>query len=177
MFIKIYGAGNLCGYTDADQTLQAIPSGKSGVRETLRKMVKWVREYRVSPRVRQQALAIVGRVPQKRWIDEAEAVRRWVASNIRYTRDVAGVETLQTPDVTLRLRHGDCDDHAMLVAALLESIGAETRMVAIGAEPGQFDHVYAEVLIPGMGWLSAETTEPVSLGWVPEYGSRMVVSV
>lgn len=166
---QVYGAG--------DQTLKGLPSGRAGVRQTLVYMRDWVREYRVSPVVRQLAINILRSVPSKNWLAEAEAIRRWVAGNIRYTRDVAGVETLQTPEVTLKMRAGDCDDQATLIAAMLESVGFETRIVAIGARDGDFDHVYVEAAVPGRGWLSVETTEPVTIGWEPKYRSRMVVNV
>lgn len=140
-------------------------------------MRNWIREYRTSPQVRQLAINILRNVPSKNWMAEAEAIRRWVANNIRYTRDVAGVETLQTPEVTLKLRVGDCDDQATLVAAMLESVGFETRLVAIGGRDGEYDHVMAEAAVPGRGWLTVETTEPVTIGWIPQYQSRMVVNV
>lgn len=164
-------------YGDGDQKIKVLSSGKAGVKQTLVYMRNWVREYRVSAEVRQRAINILRHVPSKNWMAEAEAIRKWVASNIRYTRDIAGVETLQTPIITLNVRAGDCDDQATLVAAMLESVGFETRLVAIGSVEGEYDHVYVEASVPGRGWLSVETTEPVQIGWQPKYKSRMVVNV
>jgi transglutaminase-like putative cysteine protease len=159
------------------QTLAALPDGPAGVRATLRAMAEFVRRGRIDPYVRQLALGVVRYLPGKDWAGEAEAVRAWVAANIRYVRDVRNVETVQSAPATLELRQGDCDDQAVLVGAMLSSIGADVRLVAIGSVPGEYEHVFCEVQVPGRGWLSAETTEPVRLGWEPGSVSRMVQNV
>lgn len=110
-------------------------------------------------------MAIVSAVPNKQYAAEAKAIQEWVRSNIRYTRDVNGVETLQVPEKTLEYGHGDCDDHAMLIAALLESIGHPTRFRAISVGRN-FSHVFTETKI-GPQWKSVETTEAWPMGFVP----------
>ena len=86
---------------------------------------------------------------------------------VRYVRDVHEVETLQSPDKTIALRVGDCDDQAVLLASLLESVGYPTRFVAAGyAAPGELDHVYLQVCLDGE-WLDADPTERMFLGWAP----------
>lgn len=157
------------------QTLKALPDGAAGVRRTLEYMRKFAIECRTAPAVRNLALMVSANVGGKEFLAEARAVQAWVRSNIRYVRDVNGVETLQSPLATLELGQGDCDDHATLVAALLESIGAQTRFVAVGMSPGQYEHVYCEVWVPFEGWLSVETTENVAVGWQPgDVRARMV---
>ena len=44
----------------------------------------------------------------------AEALYRWMTRNINYVRDPWNIERIQSPDVTLRQKAGDCDDHAIL---------------------------------------------------------------
>jgi transglutaminase-like putative cysteine protease len=149
------------------QTLRALPDGAAGTKKTLAYMREYVGQCRINPRIRELALAITAGLPGKDYLSEAVAVQAWVRGNIRYIRDVNGIETLQSPIATLELRQGDCDDHATLVGALLESIGAQTRFVAVGMTPGEYEHVYCEVFVPHEGWLSVETTENVPVGWEP----------
>lgn len=155
-------------------TLEDFPDGEAGTRAVLRRMREIVREAKKHPLIRAQAVAIVQRVPAKNWPAEAAAVQDWVRQHIRYTRDVLGVETLQTPAYLLRVRAGDCDDHSMLVAALLESIGHPTRFVAIGARPGVYSHVFCETRL-GYQWRALETTAPLPFGRAPSLRYRLTV--
>ena len=111
-------------------------------------------------------MEIVARVPGKAYALEARAVQDWVRDNIRYTRDVNNVETIATPEKTMEFGQGDCDDQAVLVAALLESIGHPTRFRAIACGSRRFNHVLTETKI-GTRWLTLETTESWPMGHIP----------
>lgn len=132
-------------------------------------MVKLTKASKTSPVIVQQARRIVALVPNKDWAGEAEAIQNWVRNNIRYTRDPHGVETLQTPEVTLKELQGDCDDHSVLVGALLSAVGHPVRYRAVSLKqyPSALCHVYAETKI-GSAWVSVETTENWPLGYIPE---------
>ncbi len=165
------------GGTITTHELLGIPSGAEGTRITLRIMRELVREWKMHPRLRQLAKTIVQRCPSKNIRCEVAQLHAFVSNKIRYIRDVQGVETVQAPDVTLRDRQGDCDDQAVLIGALLTSIGHPVRFVAVGFRPGQFAHVYAETPI-GPNWVAVETTEQ---GWpvgrAPRGVSHMVQKV
>jgi len=148
-------------------TLAVIPSGERGTKATLEVMARLVRERRTDTIIRALVESIIQFVPEKDAIAEASAVQQWVRDNIRYTADVADVETLKDPVMLLQSRYGDCDDKSTLVAALLQTIGYPVRFVAIAFPHEEFSHVYAEVEIDGQ-WIAVETTEPVELGWFPE---------
>lgn len=120
-----------------------------------------VRTWKVHPRLRQLAKKIVQQCPSKSARCEVTRIHAYVSNQIRYVRDVAGVETIATPEVTLRDKCGDCDDQAVLIGALLQSIGRPVRFIAVGFKPGAFSHVYAETPI-GPDWVAVETTER---GW------------
>lgn len=147
-------------------TLQTIPSGKAGTDATLRIMSGLIKTFKKAPYIRELALKLTRHLPQKNWVAEVKAIHDFVQNRIRYTKDINGVETLQTPIQTLRIGAGDCDDKTTLVAALLEAIGHPTRIRAIGFFPGTFCHVLPETKIGGR-WVTVETTEPVSVGWIP----------
>lgn len=121
--------------------------------------------------VQRAAIARTRQCSQKDYACEAAALHRFVRDGIRYVQDPIDVERIQSPDKTLELAAGDCDDKAILLASLLESMGHQARFVAIGFEPGVFSHVYVETKI-GDVWIAAETTEPVEFGWEP--GADMV---
>lgn len=156
------------------QQLKALPDGATGVKRTLQYMRKFANDAKVMPEIRALAHKIVENVSQKDAVGEVEAIQRWVKSNIRYTFDIAGIETLQRPDVTIDIGHGDCDDQSTLVAALGEAVGYQARFVAIGSG-SEYEHVFCELYLPGFGWVSVETTEPVDIGWEPPHSIRMVV--
>ena len=157
--------------------LRGIPAGVEGTRQTLQIMRELVREWKMHPLVRQLAKNIVQPCASKHTRCEVERLHAYVSRKIRYVRDVQGVETIQAPDVTLRDRAGDCDDQAVLVGALLNSIGHPVRFVAIGFRPGQFVHVFTETPI-GPNWVAVETTEPGwPLGHKPRGGIHMVQKV
>lgn len=148
-------------------TLQAIPDGKAGTVATLKIMRQITKAGKTTLPVRNLALSLIGELSQKDWFNEVKLLHRFVRDQIRYVKDIRGVETVQTPDVTLSLKAGDCDDKSVLLAAMLEAIGHPTRFVAIGFRPDDFVHVYVETRI-GTSWIPLETTEPVEVGWTPK---------
>jgi len=152
-----------------------IPSGKAGTVETLKIMRGLVRSYKKSVPLRMTALDIVQSLNQKDYAGELRALQQFVRDQIRYVRDIRGIETVSTPDQTLITRQGDCDDKSVLLATLLEAIGHPTRFVAVGYAPGEYAHVLVESRL-GNGWIPAETTEPVDVGWYPPgMESRLVI--
>lgn len=146
--------------------LQAIPNGKEGIRATLKIMSRIVKQYKTAPNIRELALKITSRLEQKNFYGEILALHDFVKEHIRYVKDIAGVETLQTPIQTLRLKCGDCDDKSILVASLLEAIGHPTRFLAVGFSKDSLSHVFVQTK-HGNKWVSVECTEPVPLGWTP----------
>lgn len=160
-------------------TLQEIPPGDAGTKATLRAMRAYAKAGARDIRVREHALNLIRDLPgHKNWTGQVRALHSWVQSRVQYVRDIVGVETLQTPSMTLQYMQGDCDDQSTLLAALLESIGHPARFVAIATRPGGlFAHVYAETKI-GERWVPVETTERWPMGTTPPiYFRRMVLNV
>ena len=61
--------------------------------------------------------------------------------NWKYVSDVKGGEYFAHPLESLELMAGDCDDHAMLMAACIKAIGGEVRLVRTDG------HIYPEMKI------------------------------
>ena len=161
-------------YLDSNKTpkpdfhfaLAALPDGEAGVRVTLNVMRAIKNAYKKLSSIRNLALTITRDLPQKSFVRQIHLLHEYVRDHIAYVKDIAGVETVQTPDVTLYNRAGDCDDKAVLLAALLESIGHPTRFIAIGTTPERFSHVFVETKVGGK-WMALDPTEPYAAGWRP----------
>lgn len=153
----------------SDAQVIYIPEGVQGIKETLRAMGRLIQDGKRSMRVRDQAQQLVKDLPAKAYRKEVEALHAFVRDKMRYCQDTTDIEVVQTAEASLRIMQGDCDDKAVLLCSLLESIGHKTRLVAIGFEPGIFEHVYLDTMI-GPYWESCETTEDVNVGWEPESG-------
>ncbi len=147
-----------------------IQDGVLGIKETLRCMGKLIQDGKRSSLVRDKALSLIRHLPQKAYRREVEECHAFVRDQMRYCQDTTDIEVIQTADASLRIMQGDCDDKAVLLCSLLESIGHKTRLVAIGFEPGVFAHVLLDTLI-GPYWVSCESTEDVEIGWEPESGT------
>lgn len=144
-----------------------MSDGEAGIFETLALMRQMVNTYKTQPAMRQAALNVTFMTPAQDDASEVEALFNFVRDHIRYTRDVYGVETLATPDKTLAMRVGDCDDMTVLLATLLESIGYPTRFVIEGYQDGAgWEHVYLETCLRGQ-WVALDATEQVAMGWQP----------
>lgn len=148
------------------QQLSNLAGGLPGINQTLQVMRSLVNRYKINPKVRELALSVIANLPQKDFENEINKLFEFVKYRIRYVRDIAGVETVQTPVKTLQYAAGDCDDKAVLLATLLESIGHVTRFHAVGFKPDHISHVLLEVKRGGE-WIALDTTEPVKMGWRP----------
>lgn len=148
--------------------LAAIPPGDDGIAATLSLMARISRAYSKLPQfyVLAREIANGAGVEGKDYAGEGEAIWDFVRNNVIYRRDIEGVESVQTPDRTLALASGDCDDQSILVATLAKSLGFPVRFVAAGLRGGDLEHVWPELRI-GDSWFAADTTEPNGFGWRP----------
>ncbi len=156
--------------------LGSLPNDAPGTHTTLKLMAGLVSQFKRDPMIRDTSISLVAGLRPRDWSGEARVIFEYVRDRIRYTRDITGVETLQTPPVTMELEAGDCDDKSVLLATLLESIGHPTRFVATGYRaPKSFSHVYVESLL-GTKWIPMDATVDKPFGWSPRAPvSRMVV--
>lgn len=158
----------------ATARLGKLPDGVEGVRATLRIMTRLARDGKTV--VRPVALQLTQNLKQRDFGAEIDALFDFVKNRIRYVRDIHQIETLQAPERTLQLKAGDCDDKAVLLAALLESIGHPARFHAIGFRPQHFQHVYVETKIGG-GWIPLETTEDWEPGRAAPAVSHLIANL
>lgn len=147
----------------------SIPNGDAGTKATLAQMVQLVRAASLHPIVRRQAIAIVQDAAGLDDRLKARLIRDWVDSRVLFMPDPLGAELLHSPDAVVAhiltdgIANLDCDDVAMLAAALGRSVGLRSRFVAVGFSPnGPFRHVWSELGSPRSGfWLPVDPTRPM----------------
>lgn len=180
-----YYSGSVAPAQLAD--LPTTDNGLDAVRSTLRNMVAITRKYKRDAgtiNVARTVLRACG-IPDVRSAKAATiaCLQGWVRDSIIYVPDPRDVEMLQTPPQTLSIGTGDCDDKAILTATLLETIGFDTRFMAVGglgaewADGGDawcsgdnppYSHVLAQVRMGADTWLCLETiVAGAAPGWCP----------
>lgn len=144
-----------------------LPSGEPGARVTLDRMRALVNASLVDPVVINTAKGIVSMLPARAYVDHIRAVRDWMSDRFLFCKDPLGVELLHEPRYLLDIisrsfyAQGDCDDAAILSAALIKAIGLRARFVAVGflGESGPLVHVYTIAEDPVTGrWYELDTT-------------------
>jgi transglutaminase-like putative cysteine protease len=110
-------------------------------------------------------------VPEKNNFLEAKALFDAVRANVRYTSDIAGIDTYQKPSHTLTLRTGDCDDYSTLACALAGSLGLPCRFKVIKTKGAStWNHIYAQIGLPRRAprkWVSFDASVARPFGWEP----------
>lgn len=144
-----------------------IPPGNLGIAITVWKMRRLARLGARDPLLRRVAWSIASSSSDP--TDVAYGIRSFLEGANRFEFDPDGVELLKTVRYQMReLEHrgeviGDCDDVAILGAALGHAVGLPARFVLLAFQHGApYEHVYAELLTPE-GWLELDTTKPQQL--------------
>ena len=130
----------------------------SGV-QTASLIKKQSQEYKTDPKLRGLAVSVVRNVNHNDYLGQVNAVYNFVKNNVKFVRDIAGIETLQSPWVTLPEQYsnkgigaGDCDDQSLLIISMLQSIGFQgikLRVVNYLPTDMEYRHIYAIVNIGG----------------------------
>ncbi len=146
-----------------------IGFGTLGSMQTLQRMRSVVNKSLTDPLVVETARRLVADLHPRDYDAHARAVRGYLAEHLQFARDPRGVEMLSTPRYLLTeiarryIVQGDCDDAAILGAALAKAIGLKARLVALGffQKGAPLSHVYA--VVQGRRWHSLDTTRPARL--------------
>ena len=152
--------------SETPTVLMQIPDGKEGIKDTLRLMHDLVVHGKKNITVREKALELTRYLKQKAYLDEVKVLFDFVQNRIRYIRDIHTVETVHLPEKVLEYGQGDCDDKAILLSSMLESIGHPTRFVAVGFRERPYSHVFTETKV-GNKWLALDPTDDKPMGWKP----------
>jgi len=100
---------------------------------------------------------------------EARNLFRSIRDNVRYTSDIASVDTYQKPSHTLRLKTADCDDFSTLTCAALQSLGIPCRFKVIRTRgANDWNHIFPEAGFPRANptkWISMDSSVNMPFGW------------
>lgn len=149
--------------------LASLSGGDTGTHQTVSLMRQQAREGAIDPVVRETAARAVFGVPGSDGTMQARILRDWVASRTVFLADPLYTEALHQPAAVVRhiLRRGviqlDCDDVAMLTAALGLSIGLRARFIVVGfrSPAAPFQHVWCDLSGPRReAWVTVDPTRP-----------------
>lgn len=108
------------------------------------------------PRIAKLTISILRQagVGPRQYAHQAAALLRWVQDpkNVFYTNEPG--ERLQDPLYTLKIRHGDCDDMALVLTALFESIRLPWKLVLSGRHQttGKIRYIEGDKVPSGVSW-------------------------
>ena len=106
---------------------------------------------------------------------ELRAIYKFTVENVRYTGDVAGVDTFSSPIRTLQMGGEDCDGHAVLNAALAIINGYHAKARITSNRGVTWDHIYCMVGLPKGStsrWIALDTTLARSRNDVSRFGAE-----
>lgn len=152
--------------TQAPGLLYSAPLGQGddGPRQTIAMLRSLVDDAWKDPFVNRTAIEIIrnaGVAPYDSW-GQVRALYNY-AHQFYFVNDPITKEALRPTRDLLELNAGDCDDiNGNVIPALLGTIGIETRLVTIAADP-QFpenmSHVYAEAFLDNQ-WYPLDAARP-----------------
>lgn len=161
-----------------------IAPGDRGAFQTLAKMRAVVNAGLTDPIVIETARVIVRAIAPRHYTEQIAAIRSFLADRFLFVKDPLGVELLSTPRLMLDtiarafFVQGDCDDAAILAAALAKAIGLRARFVALGfvGPDAPLVHVFTQINIPGGDeWREMDTSRPRDAA--PQYTRAVVREV
>jgi len=144
-----------------------LPSGDAGIRATVSYMQSFARAASLDPVVRQTSVSII-EAKNPEW-SQARALSWWMAGRTTFLPDPTYGEALHDPRwvldkiLTTGRASVDCDDVAMLAAAMGLSIGLRARFVVVAFNSPQspYSHIWTELGDPRRGgWLPVDPTRP-----------------
>jgi transglutaminase-like putative cysteine protease len=158
-------------------------SRRRPIRDTLAMMAAMIRRRRDDRTVRDLALRLTEGCMRADTKCRMHRVLRYVRGSMRYELDPRGGELIHDPVNSIDriasygLASGDCDDGAVLVSAILESLGIATRLIAVSARPdGRLHHVAVEAKDPSGFWIYLDPFMRSKLG-PPQFTQLMRVPV
>lgn len=149
-----------------------IAWGDAGVEQTLAMMAGLIDEAIDTPDVVYFARRLAVQAGVRRPYFQALAIRTWLARAWRFVDDPRDRDLLVSADELLRQYRdygfiaGDCDEAAILGAALGRAVGFRAQLVVYGfpsddpTEPDRYSHVFAVLLTDDGRPISLDVTRP-----------------
>lgn len=160
-----------------------IRGGDAGAMDTLRTMAGLVNQSLVNPVVVGAARELaINAAPARDQYRQAIGIRSWLLRVWRFVDDPAETELLRDPEHLLREYFtrgrvaGDCDEAAILGAALGKAIGLGAQFTVYAfSDTATYAHVFASLLTSDGQTISLDITKPT--GSVPSPTRELTVEV
>ena len=164
----------LSNLSDMTGRLQTVSSTDDRVELIARNIQKG----RIDPRVHTFAAAALAQkcdgqwcISPRDWAGEVQQLGATVQDRVRYTLDTYNIDTYRTPQRTLQMAIGDCDDMTSLGGAALQAVGypIKIKVIQMNGEP-DFHHIYLVVGIPPHDprqWVAFDPTNDIPVGAEP----------
>lgn len=159
-------------------TVMRLPrSPDHAIRATVSHMRRLANAAQCDPRVVMAARLVCASVTERDLPRQIAAINGFVRDAWSFVEDPWDVELLQSPAESLQCLAqygtimGDCDDAAVLCAALGKCVGFPARYVVLawGDPTEPYSHVYTE-LANGPSWCPLDVTKPRTLTRLPRIG-------
>lgn len=165
-----------------------IGYGDSGAETTLLHMVRLANDAASDPTVVQFARQLAVNAAPRNPVAQAFAIRGWLSRVWRFVDDPTELDLLRSPVEMLgdyaahSVVMGDCDEAAILGAALGKAIGLPAQLVALSfvqsdGTPGPFEHVYAALVMVDGSVIDLDVTKPRGMLMLPTIARTLTVDV
>jgi transglutaminase-like putative cysteine protease len=168
------------GFAATDGRVQYIPLDESrpDAYSIVTQLQMFVDQFGRDPGVRAVAEKIISTNINNAVDVHVRTLTNWVKEHLIYMADPDGAEYFQSPLVMLQRiitegrAYGDCDDHVMLLGALLVSVGVP--VVVQGVKVNGADH-YNHVILSAMVNGRPVDIDPIAKGICPPpYQDRLI---
>lgn len=166
--------------TDGRILLFAIDEGRPDSESIVRVLNELAVDFGRNPEVRQfTELALPATMRDNDIPAQIRSATTFVRQHVTFVADPEGTEYVKSPlrmftDIfSLGRALGDCDDHCLLLASMLRSLGIPAWIVGVKQGPAStyFDHVIVEVDLAGR----LLTIDPSCKNGVPpDYNERLI---
>jgi len=132
-----------------------IPDGNAGLDTIIRILNELAAIYGQSPVIRRKALSLLNDLGQDDQLKQCQLLTAFVRDNLTYVNDPVAVEDITSPVQLLKQFEttgqmmGDCDDHCLMLSALLQSIGRDCVIAGVKMDGPEFNHVIVLALVNG----------------------------
>jgi hypothetical protein len=178
LFIRSRWPGKKSGETGVGRT-EVFPINEESLGHVQSLAQDYLEDESDHPAVRDLALRILERAnlgTNSQAMDVARALHRYVCDEIRFQDDPQGFERMVSPAELANqvMTYGpseiavDCDDTAVLLAALCRSVGIQATVAFLDTDKdGAIDHAITVILIDGKPIYTETTIKGAAFGWVP----------
>lgn len=134
---------------------------------TVGQMQRLARQGSYDPRTRFLVGRLLRGYAPRDGMAHIQALREWMADHVTFMRDPSGAELVHGVPLLLDMIDNegearvDCDDAAILAAALGKSVGLQARFVLVGfvSPNAPYSHVWTELRSPTGGpWVDMDVT-------------------